>query len=101
VDSYGVALHGDVEHARGVIGFHQQFLEPLRASGVAVLVIEHQSRLQAGQSNQSKGAFGNVYKANLARSVIQIEATERGEGTLTVRIRQKKHSFGPPRSPSA
>jgi AAA domain len=95
VDSYGVALHGDAEAARDVIGFHQEFLEPLRALGVAVLVIDHQSRLQAGQSYQQKGTFGSVYKANLARSVIQVEATERGEGTLTVRLRQKKHSFGP------
>jgi hypothetical protein len=27
--------------------------------------------------------------------VIQVEATERGEGTLSVRLRQKKHNFGP------
>jgi RecA-family ATPase len=95
VDSYGVALHGDAEHARDVIGFHQEYLEPLRALGIAVLIIDHQSRLQAGQSYQQKGAFGSVYKANLARSVIQVEATERAEGTLTVRLRQKKHNFGP------
>ena len=25
---------------------------------------------------------------------IQVEATERGEGTLNVRLRQKKHNFG-------
>jgi DNA-binding CsgD family transcriptional regulator len=36
-----------------------------------------------------------VYKNNLARSVIQVEATERGEGTLTLRLRHKKHNFGP------
>jgi hypothetical protein len=95
VDSYGVALHGDAEHARDVIGFHQEYIEPLRASGIGVLVIDHQSRLQAGQSYQQKGAFGSVYKGNLARSVIQAEATERAEGTLTVRLRQKKHNFGP------
>src|SRR5206468_1669066 len=53
------------------------------------------SKLQAGQSYQSKGAFGSVYKNNLARSVIQVEATERGEGTLALRLRQKKHNFGP------
>jgi hypothetical protein len=95
VDSYGVALHGDAEHARDVIGFHQEYLEPLRALGIAVFVIDHQSRLQAGQSYQHKGAFGSVYKGNLACSVIQVEATERAEGTLTVRLRQKKHNFGP------
>src|SRR5215207_2747833 len=101
VDSYGVALHGDAEHARDVIGFHQEYLEPLRALGIAVFVIDHQSRLQAGQSYQQKGAFGSVYKGNLARSVIQVEATERGEGTLTVRLRQKKHNFGPLAEPFA
>jgi DNA-binding CsgD family transcriptional regulator len=95
VDSYGMALHGDAVNARDVIGFYQQYLGPLRALGVAVLVIDHQSGLQAGQSYQQKGAFSSVYKGNLARSVIQVEATERGEGTLTVRLRQKKHNFGP------
>ena len=50
VDSYGMALHGDAEHARDVIGFDQEILEPLRALGIAVLVRDHQSRLQAGQS---------------------------------------------------
>jgi hypothetical protein len=93
VDSLGPALQGDAEAARDVIGFFQRSVEPFRVEGIAVLIIDHQSRLQAGQSYQSKGAFGSVFKTNLARSVIQ--ATERGEGTLTVRLRQKKHNFGP------
>jgi hypothetical protein len=59
------------------------------------LIIDHQSKVQAGQSYQNKGAFGSVYKNNLARSVIQVEAKESGEGTLTVRLRHKKHNFGP------
>jgi hypothetical protein len=95
VDSLGPALQGNAEAARDVIGFFQRSIEPFRAEGVAVLIIDHQSRLQAGQSYQSKGAFGSVFKTNLARSVIQAQATERGEGTLTVRLRQKKHNFGP------
>jgi len=95
VDSYGIALEGDAEASRDVIGFHQKVVEPFRATGVAVLMIDHQSRLQTGQSYKSKSAFGSVYKTNLARSVIQIEATDRGEDTLTVRLRQKKHNFGP------
>jgi hypothetical protein len=95
VDSLGPALQGDAEAARDVIGFFQKSIEPFRAEGIAVLIIDHQSRLQAGQSYQSKGAFGSVFKTNLARSVIQAQATERGEGTLTVRLRQKKHDFGP------
>jgi hypothetical protein len=95
VDSLGPALQGDAEAARDVIGFFQRSIEPFRVEGVAVLIIDHQSRLQASQSYQSKGAFGSVFKTNLARSVIQAQATERGEGTLTVRLRQKKHNFGP------
>jgi hypothetical protein len=94
VDSLGIALQGDAEAARDVIGFFQWVLEPFRAIGVTVLLIDHQSRLQAGERYQNKGAFGSVYKSNLARSVIQAEATERGEGTLSVRLRQKKHNFG-------
>jgi hypothetical protein len=61
---------------------------------VAVIVIDHQARTQAGERYQSKSAFGSVYKTNLARSVIQVEATERGEDSLTLRLRQKKHTFG-------
>ena len=95
MDSLGPALQGDAEAARDVIGFFQKSIEPFRAEGIAILIIDHQSRLQAGQSYQSKGAFGSVFKTNLARSVIQAQATERGEGTLTVRLRQKKHNFGP------
>jgi len=95
VDSLGPALQGDAEAARDVIGFFQKSVEPFRTEGIAILIIDHQSRLQAGQSYQSKGAFGSVFKTNLARSVIQAQATERGEGTLTVRLRQKKHNFGP------
>lgn len=95
LDSLGPALEGDAEASKDVIGFYQSFIEPFRALGVAVLIIDHQSKLQNGQSYQSKGAFGSVYKSNLARSVIQVEAKERGEGTLTVRVRQKKHNFGP------
>ena len=95
LDSLGPALQGDAEASRDVISFFSQAMEPFRVKGVGVLIIDHQSKLQAGQSYQSKSAFGSVYKNNLARSVIQVEATERGEGTLTLRLRQKKHNFGP------
>jgi hypothetical protein len=95
LDSLGPALQGDAEAARDVISFFSRVVEPFRARGVGVLIIDHQSKLQAGQSYQNKGAFGSVYKNNLARSVIQVEAAERGKGTLTVRLRHKKHNFGP------
>ena len=95
IDSLGPALQGDAEAARDTIGFFTRYVDPFRAEGITPLIVDHQSKVQAGQSYQGKEAFGSVYKTNLARSVIQVEATERGEGTLTVRLRQKKHNFGP------
>jgi hypothetical protein len=73
---------------------YQRVLEPFRAIGVTILIIDHQSRLRGGESYQSKSAFGSVYKMNLARSVIQVEVDERGEGALALKLRQKKHKFG-------
>lgn len=95
LDSLGPALAGDAEASRDVIGFYQNVLEPFRAAGISTLIIDHQSRLQGGESYQAKSAFGSVFKTNLARSVIQAEATGREENALTVRLRQKKHNFGP------
>ena len=99
LDSLGPALAGDAEAARDVIGFFQRRLEPFRAAGVTVLVIDHQSHLRSGQRYQDKSAFGSVYKTNLARSVIQVEPMSHEEGALTVRLRQKKHNFGPLATP--
>jgi RecA-family ATPase len=65
LDSLGPALEGDAEAARDVIGFFQKRLEPFRAAGVTVLVIDHQSHLRSGQRYQDKSAFGSVYKTNL------------------------------------
>lgn len=94
MDSFGPALQGDSEAARDIIGFFGKVMEPFRALGVAVLIIDHQARTQAGERYQNKSAFGSVYKTNLTRSVVQIEATERGEDYVSLRLRQKKHNFG-------
>ena len=94
VDSLGPALEGNAEAAHHVISFYQKQIEPFRAEGVAPLLIDHQSKLQMGERYQSKRAFGSVYKGNLARSVVQVEATAPGEDTLKVRLRQQKHNFG-------
>lgn len=94
LDSLGPALQGDMESSNDVIGFFRGVLEQFRAAGVTVLIIDHQSKTQGGQRYQDKTAFGSVYKSNLVRSTIQVEATESGEGTLTVRARQKKTNFG-------
>jgi hypothetical protein len=95
IDSLGPALEGDAEASRDVISFYNEVVGPFRAAGVAPLVIDHQSKMQAGERYQNKRAFGSVFKSNLARSVLQVEATDRSDGELTVRLRQNKHNFGP------
>jgi hypothetical protein len=95
VDSLGPALEGDAEASRDVISFYNEVVGPFRAAGVAPFAIDHQSKLQQGERYQNKRAFGSVFKSNLARSVLQVEATHRGDGELTIRIRQNKHNFGP------
>lgn len=95
VDSLGPALDGDAEASRDVISFYNEIIGPFRTAGVAPLVIDHQSKMQAGDRYQNKRAFGSVFKSNLARSVLQVEATDRSDGELTVRLRQNKHNFGP------
>ena len=94
VDSLGPALEGNAEAAHDVISFYQKRIELFRAEGVALLLIDHQAKLQMGERYQSKRAFGSVYKGNLARSVLQVEASAASDDTLTVRPRQQKHNFG-------
>jgi hypothetical protein len=99
IDSLGIALEGDAGDARDVIRFHHEYLDPFRVEGVTLLVVDHQGKTQAGERYQSKRAFGSVYKENLARSVLQVEPGDRGNGVLTVKIRQTKHNFGPKAEP--
>jgi hypothetical protein len=99
IDSLGIALQGDAESARDVIKFHHEYLDPFRTEGVTLLVVDHQGKTQAGERYQNKRSFGSVYKENLARSVIQVEPRDRGEGLLTLKLRQTKHNFGPKAEP--
>jgi hypothetical protein len=101
LDSLGPAFEGDTLAASDVIGFFHRKLEPFRAAGVTVLVIDHQGHLRSGQRYQDKSAFGSVFKTNLARSVIQVEPFSREGEALTVKLRQKKHNFGPLATPFA
>jgi len=94
IDSLGIALQGDAEAARDVIRFHHDHLDSFRAAGVTLLIIDHMGKTQAGERYQNKRSFGSVYKENLARSVIQVEPGERGEGLLTLKVRQTKNNFG-------
>jgi hypothetical protein len=68
-----------------------------------VVIIDHQGKLQAGESYQQKTSFGSVYKELLVRSVIQVEARDRNReaGTVTITLQPKKASFGALRNPFA
>ena len=99
IDSLGIALQGEAESASDVIRFHHKYLDPFRAAGVTLLVIDHQGKSQANESYQNKRTFGSVYKENLARSVLQVQPGDRGSGLLAVKIRQTKHNFGPKAEP--
>jgi hypothetical protein len=99
LDSLGIALEGDAGDSRDVIGFHHKYLDPFRAASVTLVVIDHQGKAQGGERYQSKRTFGSVYKENLARSVLQVEPGDAGNGLLTVKIRQTKHNFGPKAEP--
>jgi hypothetical protein len=98
LDSVGIALEGDAESGRDVSGFFRD-LDRFRAKGVSVLLVDHQSKLASGESYQGKTAYGSVYKGNLSRSRIQVEAKDRGEGTLSVVLRQNKANLGALASP--
>jgi hypothetical protein len=96
LDSLGPAMVGDMSAAKDVIEFHNHYIAPFKATGATPLLVDHQARQQAGEGYQAKGAFGSAYKEHLSRSLIQVEAGDRGadQGALNVRLRHKKTNFG-------
>jgi hypothetical protein len=101
IDSLGIALHGEAENAGDVISFYKAWLEPFLRQGLAVLLIDHQAKSVG--SYQQRTSFGSVYKRNLVRSEIQVEAVGQSEedGTLDLTFRHYKHNFGPLSRPFA
>lgn len=95
IDSIGFAMRGDMESSKDVNTFFGEYVDPLRAIGVTPLIIDHQGKLQAGESYQRKTAFGSAFKEHRARSILQVEAVEnnRDAGILKVRLRHKKANF--------
>jgi hypothetical protein len=101
IDSLGIALQGDAEYASDVISFYKSWLEPFLRQDIAMLLIDHQSKSIG--SYQQRTSFGSVYKRNLVRSEIQVEAVDQSEsdGTLDLTFRHRKHNFGPLARPFA
>ena len=94
IDSLGVAMEGDAEASRDVLRFVKDTIDPFRAAGITSCIIDHQSKLQAGERYQNKTMFGSVYKRNMVRSVFQVEVNERLEDGLRLILRHNKTNFG-------
>lgn len=95
IDSTGLALEGDSESAKDVIAFFREVVGQFVAVNTCPLLIDHQAKVQGGDSYQKKTAFGSGYKEYLSRSAIQVELIRRQEGGIDVRFYQKKTNFGP------
>jgi hypothetical protein len=53
LDSLGIALQGDAGDARDVIGFHNDYLDPFRAAGITLLVIDHQGKRRRANATRA------------------------------------------------
>lgn len=88
IDSIG-ASGADGESVQEVV----KLLNGLKELGIATLVLDHQSKMQAGEKYGNKTPFGSVYKENLARSVFQLSRIEAHENYMTLRLRHAKTNF--------
>lgn len=95
LDSMGYALEGDAEASRDVMAFFRNYVTPFQTAGIAVLIVDHQSKMQSGDNYHAKSAFGSVYKSNSVRSSIQVEPLDGSKDELIVRLRHHKVNFGP------
>jgi hypothetical protein len=95
IDSLGVAMGGDMEGGRDVITFYRETIDRFRAIGTTAIIIDHQGKLQMGESYQSKTQYGSAFKKHLVRSQFQIEARDGEADERRVTIRHKKTNFGP------
>jgi RecA-family ATPase len=79
-DSLGFALEGYMEASRDVLRFIRKHVLPFKVTGVTLLIVDHQSKLQSGEGYHQKSPFGSVYKSNVCRSVIQVGVEDQREG---------------------
>lgn len=97
-DSWGMGMQRDSKEASEILDFFSAYIEPFLVQDIAVLIVDHQAK---GSPYQEATAHGSVYKRNVVRSEIQIEAVGQDEssGTVDIALRQRKHNFGPLAAP--
>lgn len=92
IDSAGLACGISPEAAEEVMGVYSRLV----ALGATCLLIDHQSKLQEGQTASHKTIFGSTYKFALSRSVLHIQKAPGSQrNPLKVRLQHKKNNFGP------
>lgn len=89
IDSFG-ASGTDGESVQDVVGLFTE----LKRLGVTILLLDHQSKMQAKEDYNQKTPFGSVYKENLSRSVFQLSRVEAHDNMMTLRLRHTKTNFG-------
>jgi hypothetical protein len=97
IDSMGLAMQGDMEKGRDVLGFHSRNINPMRRAGATPFIVDHEGKRQTGEKHKDKAPIGSAYKAWASRSVLQFEQDEydKEAKTLYIRVRQTKTNFGP------
>jgi hypothetical protein len=95
IDSVGLAVSGNPGDFEVVVEFFEEVVAAFVAEGITPVLIDHQRRMLAGERNQALGAYGSVWKENLARTQLQIElvSRDRKAHTVTTRLRAKKTNF--------
>jgi hypothetical protein len=96
LDSVGLAMFGDMDHAHDVLQFFVDRIEPFMAVGTTPLLVDHEGKRRAGERHQDKSPIGSAFKAWTARSVLQFQLIEhnRENHTMDIRIRHTKTNFG-------
>jgi hypothetical protein len=98
VDSMGLAMAGsDMDRHKEVITFHTRFMNPLRRVGATPYIVDHESKMQAGENRRDKSPIGSVFKSNLSRNVLQfsLEEYDKENSVANIRVRQHKTNFEP------
>ncbi|GIW60655.1 MAG: hypothetical protein KatS3mg087_1721 [Patescibacteria group bacterium] len=89
IDSFG-AGYSDADNVSNII----ELFARIKDLGVTTLILDHQSKPQAGDSYELKRPFGSSYKYNLARSVFQLSCISREKNQISLMLRHKKSNFG-------
>lgn len=92
IDSFGPGSGVKPEDAESVTALLQPLSNMCDALKVAVILIDHQSKMQKDELESNKTAFGSGYKSFLSRSILHL--TSKGDGNdRLMKLRQTKLSF--------